>query len=211
MKEGFKLRQALIIKVLLVVMVFSLGVILGNSWKSDSDVDKLLRASELDAESFRVEQELFKNFELNCGFAKKRLGALSEDLGRLGKVLVADNAREFLGEEFDFHKKKFHLMQIRTFVLEKKLASDCEDSGNVVLYYYSKNDPSSQVQGQILDGLVSEFDLHVFAIEYNYSKELRFLEEYYQINQTPALVVNFKELLVGPVSRDNLIPLFQKE
>ncbi len=202
-------KQAIITKFLLVIIVFALGVILGNSWNSGSDVDKLLRASELDSESFRVEQELFKTFELNCDLAKKRLNALSGDLGRLGKVLGADNARELLGEDYGFHKKKFHLMQIRTYILERKLASDCEDSGNVVLYYFSQNDSLSRAQGQILDGLVKEFGLHVFAVEFNYSKEIVFLEEYYQINQTPALVVNFKDLLVGPVSRDRLVPLLK--
>lgn len=202
-------KQVIFTIFLLVVVVFALGVVLGNSWKSAdaSEAGKILRSSELDAESFRVEQELFKSFESNCALARTRLSALSEDLGRLGKVLGAKNAREQLGEDYDFHKKKFHLMQIRTYVLEKKLASDCEGGANVVLYYYRQSDPASEAQGKLLDSLVPQFGLHVFAIEYGYANELKFLEDYYQVNQTPTLVVNFKDILSGPVSKEQLVPL----
>ena len=204
-----KKKQVVFIIFLLVVVVFALGVILGTSWKSGaaSQTEKVLRSSELDAESFRVEQELFKSFEYNCELAKTRLGALSADLGRLGKVLGAKNAREILGDDYDFHKKKFHLMQIRTYVLEKKLASDCAGSVNVVLYYYDQSDFASEEQGKVLDSLVAQYGLHVFAIEYNYSNELKFLEDYYMVNQTPTLVVNFKDVLSGPVLREQLVPL----
>ncbi|MBS3124706.1 hypothetical protein J4211_00410 [Candidatus Woesearchaeota archaeon] len=202
-------KQVIITMFLLVAVVFVLGVVLGNSWKSadSSEVGKILRSSELDAESFRVEQELFKSFESNCELAKTRLGALSEDLARLGKVLGAKDARVQLGDDYDFHKKKFHLMQIRTYVLEKKLTTDCADSGDVVLYYYRQGDPASEGQGRVLDELVPKHDLHVFAIEYNYSKELKFLEDYYQVNTTPTLVVNFKDVLSGSVSKEQLVPL----
>ncbi|HLC33144.1 MAG TPA: hypothetical protein VJJ82_04925 [Candidatus Nanoarchaeia archaeon] len=201
--------QGVVTIFLLVVVVFALGVVFGNSWNSAdaSEAGKLLQSSELDAESFRVEQELFNSFESNCDLAKTRLGVLSNDLARLGKVLGAKNAREQLGSEYDFHKKKFHLMQIRTYILEKKLSSDCAGSGNVILYYFSQDDPASEEEGTVLDLLVAEYPLHVFAIEYNYAKELKFLEEYYQVNNTPTLVVNFKEVLSGPVSKEQLVPL----
>ena len=202
-------KQVVLTTFLLVAVVFALGVFLGNGWKSSnaSEVDKILRSSELDAESFRVEQELFNSFDSNCELAKKRLGSLSEDLARLGKVLGASDAREQLGGEYDYNKKKFHLMQIRTYVLEKKLASDCHGAGNVVLYYYLQNDSASEEQGRVLDELVPVFGLHVFAIEYGYAKELKFLEDYYQVNATPMVVVNFKDVRSGFVAKEELAAL----
>lgn len=200
-------KQTLITTVLLVCIVFIVGVIVGNSWKtqSSSEISKVLRSSELDAESFLIEQELFAQFETNCDFAKKRVDFLSQELWRLGKLLGRQDAKSHLGEDdYRFLKRKYHLMQIRTFVIEKKLQDECKSDTATVLFYFGKDDGSSEEQGKILDELVEELDLHVFAVEYNYSKELRFLEEYYGIESTPALVLNFTKPIKGVVSAEEI-------
>ncbi|MBI4146100.1 hypothetical protein HY489_02065 [Candidatus Woesearchaeota archaeon] len=200
-------KQTLATMVLLVLVVFSLGVVVGNSWQNrGGEVEGVLRASELDAESFLVEQELFESFETNCQLAQERLRSQSGELGGLGKVLAADDARQKLGEEdYAFLKRKYHLLQIRTYVLEKKVQSDCGGIPNVVLYYYGKGDPLSREQGIILDELVDEQRFHVFAIELGYARELKFLEDYYGVEQAPTLVVNFKKVLPGLISKEEIM------
>ncbi len=203
-------KQALFTTALLVCTVFAIGIILGNTWQSSktNEVSKVLRQSELDAESFLVEQELFESFETNCALAEKRLSSLSEELWKLGKVLGTDDAQEKLGaENYAFLKRKYHLMQIRTYILDKKLQDDCGSKTNVVLFYFKKKGQSSEQQGKILDELVEPYHLHVFAIEYKYSKELAFLEDYYGITDAPALVVNFDNTLAGLVTKEQLVPL----
>lgn len=196
--------------VLLVVVVFSVGVLLGGAYQSSGadEVSRALRQSELDAESFLVEQELFDSFSATCALAQSRLREQSLELGRLGKLLGTGDARERLGDaDFGFLKKKFHLMQIRTYVLEKKFADQCGRGANVVLYYYEQNDPQSEEQGRILDALVDEFGLHVFAIERGYARELRFLEDYYGVTEAPSIVVNFGEVRTGLTSSEDLVAL----
>jgi len=169
------MKQAFIITTLLVSVVFIIGVIIGNTWKTaDADeVSKIIRQSELDAESFLVEQELFESFEANCELADKRLGSLNQELWKLGKVLGTGDAKQKLGDEdYGFLKRKYHLMQIRTYILDKKLQQDCESQTNVIIFYFNQDDQLSQRQGEILDDLVENYNLHVFAIEYQYSKEL---------------------------------------
>jgi len=203
-------KQVLVTTILLVVVVFSVGVILGNQWKSSraTEVSKVLRQSELDAESFLVEQELFESFEANCPLAEKRLGSLSEELWKLGKVLGAPDAKEKLGEEdYAFLKRKYHLMQIRTYILDKKLQQDCGSKTNVILYYFKQEGQPSAQQGKILDELAEKYNLHVFALEYHYSKELEFLEDYYGITTAPTLVVNYDHILPGLVTKEQLMPL----
>ncbi len=202
-------KQVLLTTILLVIVVFSIGIILGNAWKSSSsdEVTKVLQQSELDAESFLVEQELFESFETNCPLADQRLSSLSEELWKLGKVLGAQDAQEKLGDEnYNFLKRKYHLMQIRTYILDKKLQTDCGSKTNVILFYFGQ-DKLSEEQGKILDELVAEYKLHVFAIEYDYSKELQFLQDYYEIKETPSLVVNFGNTLPGMATKEQLIPL----
>src|SRR3989338_135023 len=93
-------KQGFITLILLVLVVFSVGVVLGNTWKGaqSNEISKLLQGSELEAESFLVEQELFESFETNCELTEKRLIALTEDLSKLGKTLSAEDAKEKLGD-----------------------------------------------------------------------------------------------------------------
>lgn len=206
------MKQILLTTILLVCIVFAIGVIVGNTWKSQSaEMSKVLRQSELDTESFIVEQELFESFETNCALAEKRLSSLSEELWKLGKVLGASDAKQNLGsEDYNLLKRKYHLTQIRTYVLEKKLQEDCKSTTNVILFYFKQDDPSGEQQGKILDELVGKYSLHVFAVEYQYSKELEFLEDYYGITKTPTIVINFENTLQGPVSKEKIIPLLHE-
>jgi len=203
------MKQALLITTLLVCIVFVIGIILGNSWNSgQTEISKTLKQSELYTESFLVEQELFESFETNCALAEKRLSSLSDELWKMGKILGAQNAKQELGEEnYNFLKRKYHLMQIRTYVLDKKLQQDCGIKTNIILFYFNQDDTLSEQQGKILDELVEQYPLHVFAIEYQYSKELEFLEDYYEIKNTPTLVVNFEKALPGLNTKEQLIPL----
>jgi hypothetical protein len=204
------MKQKLLTILLLIAVVFATGILLGSAWKTSSadEVSKLLRQSELDAESFLVEQNLFDNFETNCELAEKRLTSLSKELWDLGKLLGDKKAEEKLGEiDYHFLKKKYHLMQIRTYVLEQKLQNDCSRKVNVILLYFDKNGVDSEIQGKILDGLVEQYNLHVFAIEHDYSNELKFLEDYYEIKTAPYIVVNFNHKLEGLQNSENIIPL----
>ncbi len=203
-------KQVLVITILLIGVVFAVGIILGNAWNSSetNGAAKILRQSELDAESFLIEQELFESFETNCALAEKRLSTLGEELWKLGKVLGTPDAKEKLAEEdYSFLKRKYHLLQIRTYILNKKLQTDCGSTTNVILFYFTHNDPLSEQQGKILDELVATHALHVFAIEYDYSKELKFLEDYYEISSPPALVVNFQHVLPGMTTTEQLTTL----
>lgn len=198
---------------LLIVIVFSIGIIVGRSASNPelSEVNAFVKQSELTTESYLIEQELLAGLEKNCDLAQLRLTGLSSELWQLGKLLGTATAKQDLGEEnYDFLKRKFHLMQIKTYTLFHRLRQDCAVNVPVILFYYSQHDPQSLEQGAILDTLVTDLDVKVFAIELNYSQELRFLEEYYDIERTPALVANFETVRRGLTSRDDLAALVRE-
>jgi hypothetical protein len=206
-------KQAFASLVLLVIIVFALGIIVGRSVSNPelSDVNRFIKQSELTTESYLIEQDLFSDFEKNCGLAQYRLSTLSDELWQLGKLLGSQTAREDLGaENYDFLKRKFHLMQIKTYTLYHRLNQDCDVGVPVILFYYSRDDSDSMEQGKILDRLVQELDVKVFALEYNYSQELRFLEDYYEIARTPAVVVQFDAVRQGLNSYESLAMLVRE-
>lgn len=188
---------------LLLIIIFVIGVIIGHFFSNPElrEINKIVRNSELTTESYLIEQELFAGFDKNCELSKIRLSSLSSELWRLGKLLASPTAEEELGaENYDFLKRKYHLMQIKTFVLYHKLKKECDTGDTVILFYYSRDDQDSFEQGKILDKLVEEFSIQVFAIERDYSKELKFLEQYYDITVSPSLIIDYdvkEEGLIG--------------
>ncbi len=207
-------RQTFLSVVILFIIAFAVGIIIGRGAGNPelSDVDRFVKQSELTTESYLIEQELFAGMEKNCDLARLRLAALSSELWQLGKLLGSETARQDLGESnYNFLKRKFHLMQIKTYTLYHRLKQDCAVEVPVILFYYSRNDNQSLEQGAILDQLVGAFDVKVFAIEYNYSQELRFLEDYYEITGTPSVVVNFDIVRKGLTPYGNLSALVREE
>lgn len=200
-------KQVFVATLLLLVVVFAIGVIVGNSFSNPAlkKINKVVRASELSTESYLIEQEMFKDFENNCGLSKIRLSSLSNELWKLGKLLASPTAKQDLGDyQYDFLKRKYHLMQIKIFVLYYQLKNDCAAGDPVILFYYGRDDSDSFEQGQILDRLVTDFGIHVFAIERDYAPELRFLEQYYGINTSPSLVINYGRKVDGLASYEEL-------
>lgn len=207
-------RQAFVSWVLLIVIVFAVGIIVGRSGGNPelSDVNLFIKQSELTTESYLIEQELLAGLEKDCDLAQLRLSGLSGELAQLGELLGTETAKQDLGDSnYNFLKRKFHLMQIKTYTLYHRLRQDCAVTVPVVLFYYGASDMRSDEQGSILDRLVREQDVKVFAIEHNYSSEMSFLEEYYDISRTPAVVVNFEKVRQGLTPYDQLAALVREE
>lgn len=202
-------QQKHITAILLVLVVFVIGIFIGSTWKGSEStpVERMLKQSELDAESFLIEQELFDSFDASCDLTRKRLETLSDGLWQLGKTLGGEDAEETLGaENYHYLKRKFHLMQTRTYILYKKFRDNCGEDTNIILFYFKRGDPQSTEQGLILDKLVQSYEAKVFAVELNYSKDLEFLEQYYDATDTPYLVINYEHTLAGKTPAEEIIP-----
>lgn len=203
-----KSRKIFFTTVLLLLFAFAAGMLMGKLTGSSkvSEIEMFIKNNELNTESYLIEQQMMENFgDEECGLAGKRLENLGSELWNIGKSLSPDNAEENLGSEsYRFMKMKYHLMQIRTYILMHDLKKNCNSTGNVVLFYFSKNDPASKEQGDALDRAVADYNISVFAIEYNYSPELRFMEEYYNITSAPSLVIGFGRPMPGPVQYEDV-------
>ncbi|MBI4016714.1 MAG: hypothetical protein HY363_03400 [Candidatus Aenigmarchaeota archaeon] len=200
-------KQIYAATLLAVCLAFVFGVIVGGSYRGRQidEVSQFIKNGELTTESYVLEQELLEGLDTNCNLAKARLNTLSNDLYQLGKLLSGETARQDLGEtQYRFLKRKFHLMQIQTYVLYLKLRKNCNVESHVVLFYFSRQNENSTLQGRILDSLVQEYDLRVFAVEYNYSSELNFIEDYYNVTVTPAIVLDYEKKFEGLVDESVL-------
>ena len=205
-KKAIK-KQAFLATILLVIIVFVIGILIGKTSVNSelTQVEQFMKTNELATESYAIEQTLMENFEKDCSFAQTRLTTLSEKLWRMGKILSADTAEQDLGKaNYDYLKTKFHLMQIRVYVLYKQLKEQCHTNTTIILFYYKSNENNSEMQGKILDQIVNDTDARVLAVEYGYSKEINFLEEFYSISKVPTIIVNFETKKEGLVSYEDI-------
>lgn len=202
-----KLRKHMFfVTTLLVVFIFFGGFLLGRNI-ADSEIKKItefIKENELNTESYLIEHNLIKEFgKRDCELASARIAHLFDELSAIGRRLEDPESIKKLGRDnFHFLKIKFHLMQIKTYTMFKKFIDNCNLSSNVILYYYDVDDKDCEIQGHILDKIAKDFNAKIFAIEKGYSDELMFLEDYYSISKTPALIINYEIKKEGLTSYD---------
>ena len=209
-----KTKHLFLTTVFLLIIVFVMGVLIGRHLSSSrvDEITTFIQDNELNTESYLIEQELIENFEQgNCELANARISNLGDDLWELGKKLSPEDAEEKLGvENYNFMKKRYHLMQIRTYILLYQLKQHCNNTDSVVLFYFNRQDKKSEEQGKILDRLVMDYAIHVLAVEHNYSKELEFLEGYYNITETPSVIIDYNTQKSGIVGYEDIEKLIKK-
>ncbi len=193
--------------ILIIAITFFIGVLLGKHMNTSDqeDVTRYIKHLELNTESFLVEQELLGATQ-DCTLAKERINSLSSELYGLGIMLGAENAESNLGKDNYFLlKKKFHLMQIRTYLLHHALKENCETEDHIALFYYGRENANSEEQGKILDEIVKKYPINVFAIEFNYTPELTFLEGNYNITAPPAVVLDYENIIYGLATYEEIV------
>lgn len=200
---------------LLTTVIFILGVLVGYGIDRlrTGDVLDTLRNSELDTQSYQIEQEFFSTFgQYNCELASKRLNKLAHDLGELGYYLVSYEKRSFFQQkDYNYLLRKYLLMELRTYTLFMNVKNNCNTHDIIILYFFDPGDVLSERQGRILDVLVKENPhISVFSINGNYREDL-FVEGvklHYNVTATPTIIVDDTFVREGFIGKDELEQLF---
>ena len=136
--------------------------------------------------------------ELSC--ANVDSSFLDGELGELGRKLEWGEDNLDQTDELTYLRKYYSLLQIKDYLLLKKVSDRCEQDYAFVLYFYTtaENCSECQKQGIVLSKLREDFpDLRVYS--FDYSTELSAVEamlRIYKIEDTklPALVLDDKVL-----------------
>ncbi|MEK7148012.1 MAG: thioredoxin family protein [Patescibacteria group bacterium] len=123
-------------------------------------------------------------------------GFLSKELGPLGeKLSYADNSKGFNLEDVDSLKRSYFLLEIKDYLLMKRLTEKCNIKPTFILYFYSTKDKCEDCEkmGYVLTALRNKYpDLRVYSFDYDYDLgAIQTLTSIYKIKpQLPALIVN---------------------
>lgn len=145
--------------------------------------------------------------ELSC---KNISGSvLSGELADLGHKL--EWGQENIGniEEVSYLKKYYSLLEIKDYILMKKISSRCNKKSAFILYFYTtaQNCSECEKQGIVLSTLREKYpELRVYSFDYSIDlSAVRAMLDIYKIKDTalPALVID-DELLTGFNSIESL-------
>jgi thiol-disulfide isomerase/thioredoxin len=125
--------------------------------------------------------------------------SLSKDLDSLGaKLSYAEESINSNQEDIVWLKKNYALLEIKDYVLMKKLAQKCEVKPVYVLYFYSNKEGSCvdcEKEGIVLTELRRKYPgLRVYSFDYDLDLPAqKTLLTLYKVKDTlPALVINNK-------------------
>jgi hypothetical protein len=213
MESKYK-KYVVVSSLIITLAIFSAGFLIGKYLDSYrfTDVVDTMRESEINTESYVVEQQFIEKFGgRSCELLRPRLIELSRDLSTLGQSLTLYESGAMLLNErdYDYLKRRYFVLEARTYMYELHAKNTCGDNRTLILFFYSgQNEVPSIKQGYVLDDMYREYknniSIHSFDINFQNSTITDILEKYYNISEAPTLVINDKVIKKGFVDMKEL-------
>ncbi|MBP6854821.1 MAG: hypothetical protein KBD26_02725 [Candidatus Pacebacteria bacterium] len=176
--------------------IFVVAVSLSNYFtnKKINQIKSIQDSISIDILSSETQFSLLE--ELACSDVDKTV--LSQELNSLAEKITYTENNFSESEELDRLKKYYALLEIKDYLLMKKISERCGTESVFVLYFYTTSENCSECvrQGYVLTSLRESYPgLRVYSFDYSTDlSALRALVSIYKVEDTklPALVVNGK-------------------
>ncbi|OGI65443.1 hypothetical protein A2642_04885 [Candidatus Nomurabacteria bacterium RIFCSPHIGHO2_01_FULL_39_10] len=196
----------------LIVFLITIGLFLTASYLSNyfgnKKIDQLkLIQDKISIDILSSETQFSLLSELSCKNISDSI--YSPELGELGNKLEWSQNNLGSTEEVSYLKKYYSLLQIKDYLLAKKISERCGVKSAFVLYFYTTADNCSECekQGLVLTSLHEKYpELRVYSFDYSIDvSAVKALISIYKIKDTelPAVVLD-DELLTGYHDMDEL-------
>jgi hypothetical protein len=177
----------------LATLIFLVGIIFGNYVSNKKigviqDIEQDLRTDTVAAETqyLLLTQSPCRDVDTT---------PLTEELYQLGsKISYMENQLGEKNKEVIRLKEYYSILEIKHWLLLKKIQTDCKQDYNLILYFYSSKEacPNCEQQGFILNYIKKKHEntkIYSFDIN-NKNSALNTLKVMYNITGTPSLVIN---------------------
>lgn len=195
-----------------VVFFITLGIFLTALYLSNYFSNKKL--SQLKAIQDKISIDILSSetqFSLLAEMSCKNLSdsVLSGELGELGQKIEWGQNNLRNSEELLYLKNYYSLLQIKDYILMKKISERCKKKSAFILYFYTtaQNCSECQEEGIVLSSLRNKYpELRVYSFDYSTNlSAVKAILDIFKIKDTalPALVID-DELLTGFHSMEEL-------
>lgn len=202
-----------IITFIITVGIFSTAIYLSNYFgnKKINQLKSIQDKISIDILSSETQFSLLS--ELSCKNISDSV--YSPELGELGGKLEWSQKNLGATEEVSYLRKYYSLLQIKDYLLAKKVSARCGVKSAFILYFYTTNENCSECQKQnlVLASLRDKYrELRVYSFDYSVDiSAVESMLQIYKIKDTmlPALVID-DEVLTGFHPIDELEKRVQK-
>jgi len=196
----------------LIVFLFTVGLFLSASYVSnyfgDKKIDQLkLIQDKISIDILSSETQFTLLSELSCKNISDSI--ISGELGELGRKLEWGQENIGMTDTVSYLKKYYSLLEIKDYLLTKKISARCNTKSAFILYFYTtaENCSECEKQGLALSALRDKYpELRVYSFDYSIDlSAVKAMLQIYKIEDTklPALVID-EDVLTGFHSIDEL-------
>lgn len=183
-----------IVAFLITAVIFGTAIFVSNilNQKKLEDVRVIENRVALDILSSETQFALLE--ETSCsdigpGFLSKELGSLGE------KLTYAENQTDLSSANLEYLKRSYFLLEIKDYLLMKRLTEKCGIKPTFILYFYSTEDACDDCErmGYVLTAMRDKYpDLRVYSFDYNFDVgAINTLVSIYKIKPNlPAMIIN---------------------
>lgn len=179
----------------IITMVVFVTAIFISSYLNDKKISEIkMSEDKISTDILSTETQFALLGEYSCKELEN--SDLSSELDALGDKLNYSEKNFSSGEELDNLKKYYTLLEIKDYLLVKKLGDKCDTRPITILYFYTNNDCSDCTkEGYVLTYLRQKYPtLRVYSFDYdlNLSALKTFIKILAITDELPAVVVDGK-------------------
>ena len=190
----------------LIVFLFTLGLFFSASYLSNYFNSKKIGQLKLIQDKIAIdilssETQFSLLSELSCKNVSTS-SVLGSELGELGRKLEWGQENLGKSDEVMYLRKYYSLLQIKDYLLMKKISSRCGVKSAFILYFYTtiENCSECEREGVVLSKLRDKYpELRVYSFDYSTDlSAVKAMLQIYKIEDTklPALVID-DDVLTG--------------
>lgn len=189
--------------------IFVIAILAANFYaqKRIGDISKIENRIALDILSSETQSALLE--ETSCkdigkGFLSKSLGDLAD------RLYQAEQRGEFNNKEIEDLKRSYFLLEIKDYLLMKKVTEKCGFHPTFILYFYATDEADCKEcmkAGYVLTALQEKYpDLRIYSFDYYLDLEaIKTLISIYNVQDNlPAMIIN-NDPYYGFSSLDELV------
>jgi hypothetical protein len=196
----------------LIVLLITVGLFFTASYVSNYFGDQKINQLKVIQDKIAIdilssETQFSLLSELSCKNISSSV--FSPELGELGSKLEWSQENLSATDEVSYLKKYYSLLQIKDYLLAKKISARCGVKSAFILYFYTTaaNCSECEREGLVLSSLRTKYpELRVYSFDYSTDlSAVASMLQIYKIKDTalPALVID-DELITGFHSIDEL-------
>ncbi len=185
----------------IIVFFITLGIFSAAFWVSNFFSDQKIQQiksiqDQISIDILSSETQFSLLQELSCKDVSNT--ALSKELGTLADKIEYSEKNIGNSEEISDLKKFYSLLQIKDYLLMKKITERCKMDSVFVLYFYTTESNCAECtkQGYVLTALREKYpEFRVYSFDYNIDlSAVKTLISIYDVEDTklPAMVINGK-------------------